>query len=266
MPHSQPDAVRAPVFAGRFYPDEPRELSAAVTSYIEHARGASPTPKALIAPHAGYIYSGPVAGSAFAGVSALRGRIDRVLLVGPSHRVAFHGIAAPTHSHFTTPLGQMPVDREAVERLVSASSFVERFDAAHAQEHSLEVLLPFIQVALGAVSIVPLVVGRATEAQVASALELLWDDRTLPVISSDLSHFLTHREAVALDTATSRAIVALDGDAIDSAQACGQRPIRGLLNVARRRGLTATLLDQRNSGDTAGPKDSVVGYGAYVFV
>lgn len=262
----QPE-TRLPVFAGAFYPDSALTLRADVLTHLEFARGRASAPvKALIAPHAGYCYSGPIAGSAFNALRARRGKIGRVVALGPSHRVAFKGIAAPTHARFATPLGVMPVDHAAINAL-RGFDFVEIFDPAHAREHSIEVLLPFLQVTLGDVPIIPLVVGMASPEQVSAVLEELWrDDATLPVISSDLSHFLDYEAAAALDARTTSSIIALDGDAIEPHHACGQRPIRGLLQVARERGLKAEVLDQRSSGDTAGSRDSVVGYGAYALV
>lgn len=256
---------RRPAVAGIFYPDDPRELTRDVQTYLasaQPARGAR-TPKALIAPHAGYVYSGPVAASAYA---ALEGAsVRRVVLLGPSHRVALRGLAAPTSDVFTTPLGPIPLDRATLDALCRLPQVSER-DDAHAAEHSLEVHLPFLQAVLGEFSLVPLVVGDATAEEVAEVLDAVWDGpETLIVVSSDLSHYYDAETARRLDAATTRAIATLDPSGLDSESACGRVPVRGLLVAARERGLTCEVLDVRNSGDTAGPSDRVVGYGSYAF-
>ncbi len=258
--------VRAPAVAGAFYPADPAVLHEEVQSFLAGvAPPAAPPPKALIVPHAGYIYSGPVAASAYARLRPLAGRIRRVVLLGPAHRVPFVGIAAPEAEYFDTPLGRVHVDQQAVEALADLP-FVGRSDLPHAPEHSLEVQLPFLQEVLGDFELVPLVVGQATPEQVAAVLERLWDgDETLIVVSSDLSHYLPYEQARDIDQRTSQAIAELRDEAIDHEQACGATPVRGLLQAARRHGLRAEVVDLRNSGDTAGPRDQVVGYGAYVF-
>lgn len=250
--------------AGLFYPAHPRELADTVHACLRSARGAGgPAPRALIAPHAGYPYSGPVAGSAYARLAPLRGRVRRVVLVGPSHHVAFRGLAVPSDDAFATPLGDVPVDRDAVARLLRLPQVSER-DDAHDREHSLEVQLPFLQEVLGRFSLVPLAAGDATPDEVADALELLFDEPgTLVVVSSDLSHYLDYGAAQRLDRETSRAIERLEPDALGRKSACGRTAVAGLLVLARRRGLAARTLDLRSSGDTAGPRDRVVGYGAY---
>ena len=258
--------ARQPAVAGSFYPDDPAELRAAVDGYLDAARNGGQTPKALIAPHAGYVYSGPVAGSAYAAVRARAGRIERVVLIGPAHRVALRGLATSGADAFSTPLGDVPVDREAVEALLALPRVTE-MEQAHALEHSLEVHLPFLQRALGRFSLVPLVAGDASADEVAEVLEMLWGGaETLLVISSDLSHYHDYETARRLDEATSGAIEALDPAGLSQESACGHIPIRGLLLAARNHGLRARALDVRNSGDTAGPRDQVVGYGAYAFV
>jgi AmmeMemoRadiSam system protein B len=255
--------VQQPVVAGTFYPDTPEELRQQVRTYLDAAIEKSTHPKALIAPHAGYIYSGPVAGSAYAQLEDLSGQITRVVILAPSHHLAFHGIACSSANRFSTPLGILEVDEEARKQVLDLPQ-VEIQDDAFAREHSLEVHLPFIQEALGEIQIVPLVVGDAQPTDVEAVLERLWGgDETLIVISSDLSHYLDYESACETDAATSRAIEGLQPEAISQYQACGRIPVAGLLLAARNHHLKAVTLDQRNSGDTAGPRDRVVGYGAY---
>ncbi len=257
--------VRNPAVAGMFYPNNARELRAMLTQYLDSARAIGSVPKAMIVPHAGYIYSGPIAASAYARLKPARGQITRVVLLGPSHRVGFNGMALSSADYFVTPLGQIAVDRDAIQKILSFSS-VQVLDQAHAQEHSLEVHLPFLQETLGEFKLIPLVVGDATPEQVAQVLEALWGGpETLIVISSDLSHYHDYQTARKLDSATSKAIEQLRIEDIDYDHACGRNPVNGLLYLARRHGLEATTIDLRNSGDTAGSQDRVVGYGAYVF-
>lgn len=259
--------TRAPAVAGSFYPRDAEELGAAVDGYLADAaaEAPSPTPKALIAPHAGYVYSGPIAASAYRLLQPLRGCVERVVLIGPAHRVPLRGLAASEADAFETPLGSVPVDGEAVARALALPQVVS-LEAAHADEHSLEVQLPFLQRVLGDFRLVPLVAGDASAEEVAEVLELLWGgDETRIVISSDLSHYYPYETARSLDLATTGAIEALDPAGLGSESACGRVPVRGLLVIARRRGLRARTLDVRNSGDTAGPRDQVVGYGAYAF-
>ena len=259
--------IRPPAVAGLFYPANPAQLHEDVQAYLHasNAPDAEPVPKAIIVPHAGYVYSGPVAASAYARLLPARDRIRRVLLLGPSHRVPFHGLATSSAEAFVTPLGQIPLDQHAIASLGDLSQ-VQLFDAAHAEEHSLEVHLPFLQETISNFQLVPLVVGSAHPTEVAEALEHLWDDEeTLIVISSDLSHYHDYATAQRLDRDTSAAIEHLQAEAVHSENACGCVPIAGLLYLARERGLHARTIDLRNSGDTAGPRDRVVGYGAYVF-
>ncbi len=256
--------VRNPAVAGLFYPDDPRELRVILADYLAAASVAGGVPKAIIVPHAGYVYSGPIAASAYARLKPARGAITRVLLLGPAHRVGFRGLALPSADYFVTPLGRIAVDREAVSK-ISALPQVQVKDVAHAQEHSLEVHLPFLQEVLGDFQLVPLVVGDAEAEEVGEVLELLWGGpETLIVISSDLSHYHDYRTAQKLDRATSQAIEQLRPQDIDYDSACGRNPVNGLLHVARQRGLKIKTIDLRNSGDTAGSHDRVVGYGAYV--
>ncbi len=263
------DLIRQPAVAGMFYPADPDELKQVVDGYLQEAlarqENLTEMPRAIIAPHAGYVYSGPVAASAYARLIPFRDQIRRVVLLGPSHRVPFHGLATTSATHFQTPLGVIPIDRDTLEKLEQTFPQVVRLDEAHAMEHSLEVHLPFLQEVLGSFVLVPLVVGDATPQEVSEVLESLWGDpHTLFVISSDLSHYHDYETARRMDTATSQAIEHLQPEAIGYDQACGRIPVSGLLDLARRHGLHAHTIDLRNSGDTAGPRDQVVGYGAYV--
>ncbi len=269
--------TREPAVAGLFYPADTDTLRRTVAALLDaaeppahrrtdkrllqHAESVGKPGKALIAPHAGFVYSGPVAASAYRSISALRG-IARVVLIGPSHRVAFAGLAAPTSTHYATPLGTVPVDRDALGTLADLPQVVTR-DDAHRDEHSLEVHLPFLQQVLGEFSLVPLVVGDAGPAEVAQVLERLWGgDETLIVVSTDLSHYHDYDAACAIDAQTAADIVARRAT-LTGERACGCRGVNGLLTVAERLGLEVRELDRRNSGDTAGPRDRVVGYGAY---
>jgi len=222
-------------------------------------------PKALIVPHAGYVYSGAIAASGYARLAGQRRAIRRVVLLGPSHRIPLRGLAASGADSFATPLGAVPVDRDAIDEILDLPQ-VQIFDAAHRDEHSLEVQIPFLQYVLEAFSLVPLSVGDAEPEEVGEVIERLWGGpETLFVVSSDLSHYHDYETARRLDAATTRAIEALDFRALDSESACGCAPARGLLAAARRHGLSVETIDLRNSGDTAGDKRRVVGYGSYVF-
>jgi AmmeMemoRadiSam system protein B len=257
--------IRPPAVAGTFYPDDPERLTRQVRSLLAAAEAPAMRPKALIAPHAGYVYSGPVAASAYKALASCRDQIGRVVLLGPCHRVPVHGLAAPESEAFATPLGDVPLDSEALAR-IGALPQVTVSEAAHAEEHSLEVQLPFLQLSLGSFRLVPLVVGDATPDEVAEVLELLWGGpETLIVVSSDLSHYYDYATARRLDANTCRAIETLHPEALDHESACGRHPVRGLLVAAGRKGLAAHTLDLRSSGDTAGPRDQVVGYGAWLF-
>ena len=260
--------VRPPAVAGMFYPRRAAELSAEVEGLLADAAARiadGPIPKAIIAPHAGYIYSGAVAASAYTRLRPAAGRVHRIVLVGPAHRVAFRGLAVPSVDVFSTPLGPVRVDTAAIERIAQLPQ-VHVLDAAHADEHALEVHLPFLQMIFAEFSLVPIVVGDASAEEVASVLEALWGgDETAIVVSSDLSHYLAYDRAQAVDALTSQAIEGLDVKGIGRDQACGRLPVAGLLTVAGRRGLTVSRLDLRNSGDTAGDRARVVGYGAWAF-
>lgn len=257
-------AVRCPAVAGTFYPRDAAVLEDTVAGLLAGARIAqNGRIRAVIAPHAGYIYSGEVAAKAFSGLRPLKGRVGRLVLIGPAHFVRFRGIAVPGVGAFQTPLGEMPVDREAIRSIIDLPQIVVD-DAPHEPEHALEVEMPFLQAVLGAVPIVPLVVRSARAEEVAEVLERLWDGNTLIVVSSDLSHFHGYETAQALDAATAEAIERCDEAAIGPDDACGSLALRGMLTVARRRGLAVERLDLRNSGDTAGDRNRVVGYGAWV--
>jgi len=257
--------VRSPAVAGSFYPDDNHQLEKMISGLLAASRTAMPSPKALIVPHAGYIYSGPIAASAYARVANGRNTITRVVLLGPSHRLLFHGLAASSARLFSTPLGSVPVDIEALAAIKHLPQ-VQTLDQAHQWEHSLEVHIPFLQMVLADFKLVPLVVGEATAEQVSEVLELLWGGpETLIVVSSDLSHYHDYETARRLDRGTSDAIVQFRPQDIHHEQACGRNPILGLLTAARHHTMRAETIDLRNSGDTAGPRDQVVGYGAYIF-
>jgi len=258
-------AVRPAAVAGMFYPGTPAVLAAAVHAYLAGAGSDDPVlPKALIVPHAGYVYSGPVAAPAYRCLAAGRSSIKRVVLLGPVHRVPIRGLALPAAEAFVTPLGTLAVDADAVARALELPQ-VRVSEAAHALEHSLEVQLPFLQTVLDEFRIVPFAVGDASAEEVAQVIDRLWGGpETLIVISSDLSHYHPYAAAQRIDRGTATAILALDS-ALDHEQACGATPINGFALCARRHGLKPRLLDLRNSGDTAGDKSRVVGYAAFAF-
>ncbi len=257
--------TRPAAVAGYFYPRGARELHDTVAGLLAGvAASNAPLPKAIVAPHAGYVYSGPIAASVYAQLAPLRGRVSRVVLLGPAHRVWIDGLALPGAEALETPLGTVPVNLDAANSL-RACGLASDSPAAHAQEHSLEVQLPFLQALLGEFSVVPLVVGDASSDAVAEIFDRLWGgDETLLVASSDLSHYLPYRTAQQADARTARAIVDFDAP-LGHDQACGATVINGLLALGQRRGLSAKLIDLRNSGDTAGDKARVVGYGAFAF-
>jgi AmmeMemoRadiSam system protein B len=260
-------AIRPAAVAGAFYPGDPASLAGDVATYLAQAApdpNGSRRPKAIIAPHAGYVYSGAVAASIYARLAALRGVVSRVVLAGPAHRVFVRGAAVPASHAFASPLGDVPVDLDAVARL-RRLPFVEVSDRAHALEHSLEVHLPFLQSVLGPFRLVPIVVGNAGPGEMAELFELVWGQaQTLIVVSSDLSHYLPYEAARSRDRDTADAILRLDARLMPD-EACGAAPINGLLQAARGRRMTAELVDLRTSGDTAGGRDRVVGYGAFAF-
>lgn len=257
--------IRKPAVAGTFYPADAHQLRSTVAEFLSNARANGDAVKALIAPHAGYIYSGPVAGSAYAQLANCAGAVRRVLLLGPAHRYPVSGLAVSSAESFATPLGEVAVDVAAVQELLSLPQVVIS-DEAHAAEHSIEVQLPFLQTICPEMQIVPLVVGQTTAAEVAEVLEKAWGgEETVIVISSDLSHYHDYATAHTIDATTAEAIEALEPAQLRYDSACGQVAIQGLLQTARAKGLRAQTLDLRNSGDTAGPHDRVVGYGAFVF-
>ena len=258
--------IREPAVAGSFYPGDARELGRTVDFLLDEAEsGAAAAPKALIVPHAGYIYSGPVAAAAYARLRPFRDRYRRVVLLGPCHRIPVQGLALSSADVFRTPLGDVPLDKAAIAALDLPR--VRVFDDTHVYEHSLEVHLPFLQAVLGKFTLVPIVVGNTRPERVADVLEALWGGaETLIVISSDLSHYLSYDNARMLDGHTCQAIEDLEIRGIDHESACGATPIGGLLIAAKRHGMKVKTLDLRNSGDTAGDRSHVVGYGSWEFV
>jgi len=262
--------IRYPAVAGMFYPADKQVLKQDIHRYLEQCQMASNTnivPKAIVVPHAGYVYSGSIAASAYQYLQPLKDKIKRVVLLGPSHRVAFKGLAVPGSEYFKTPLGDITLDKQAIADLLELPQVVES-NYAHEEEHSLEVQLPFLQEVLDDFSLVPVVIGDADRYEVAEVIKHLLsghEDETILVISSDLSHYHSYEEATRMDRATSEAIVNYKPELIQYDDACGRNGIKGLLTIAEEKKLKADIVDLRNSGDTAGSKDRVVGYGAYVF-
>lgn len=281
-------AIIPAAVAGMFYPADPAELRYTVDKLLADAGKTYPggfdarafnvmpyandvsetdsaTPKALIAPHAGYVYSGPVAGAAYRLLANARGKISRVVLLGPSHRFAFTGMATTSAQAFETPLGVVPVDHQWLDQAREGPLFGVS-DDAHEGEHCLETQLPFLQRVLGDFTIAPIICGRVSGEDVADVLDKLWGGpETVIIVSSDLSHYLDYQTCRALDASTCAAIERLDPVELTPEQACGAAPVNGLLATARRHGMRVETLDLRNSGDTAGPRDRVVGYGAWGF-
>ncbi|MCG6937950.1 MAG: AmmeMemoRadiSam system protein B [Gammaproteobacteria bacterium] len=265
--------IRPPAVAGTFYEGNSQALADNVNVLLDDARlesGSSiagetrPLPKAIIVPHAGYIYSGPIAAAAYARLTKASGTIKRVVLLGPVHRVPVRGLALPGADAFATPLGNINIDQSAIAAIKNLPQVVVSSEA-HAYEHSLEVQLPFLQSVLDDFQLVPLAVGDATPAEVAEVLDVLWGGpETLIVISSDLSHFLPYQTARAADSETVHNILHLRGS-LSHEQACGGTPVNGLILAARKHHLLPHLLDLRNSGDTAGDKNRVVGYASFAF-
>ena len=254
--------TRKPAVAGSFYPSDPGVLRTTVERLLATAKkwqGAPP--RALVAPHAGYVYSAPVAASAYACLQPFPDRYRRVVLLGPAHRAPVRGIALSHAGAFATPLGEVPLDRNTIEALDDPDVCFD--DPAHAPEHSLEVQLPFLQWVLDRFELVPLLVGAAPPDAVARVIERLRRPDTLIVVSSDLSHYLPYREARTHDDGTCHAIETLAADELCSRDACGATPLKGLLRVAAQHGWSVHTLDLRNSGDTAGDHVQVVGYGAW---
>ncbi|GJL75037.1 AmmeMemoRadiSam system protein B [Nitrosomonas sp.] len=257
-------AIRKPAVAGQFYPLDAQQLSQEVQQLISRAKRYELTPKALIVPHAGYIYSGAIAATAYATLCSMATIIKRVILLGPTHRVAVRGLALPDVGYLDTPLGSVKVDAEAVQAISDLTQVIISTEA-HAWEHSLEVQLPFLQHVLADFNVLPLAVGMASAEEVAEVLDRVWGgDETLIVISSDLSHYLPYVTAQQMDSATVRSILQLE-QPIAHDHACGGTPISGLIVAARKHYLKPQLLDLRNSGDTAGSREQVVGYAAIAF-
>jgi AmmeMemoRadiSam system protein B len=249
-------STRRPAVAGLFYPSDPDELAATVDRLLRAAPPGDRAPKAIVVPHAGYIYSGAIAASAYVRVPST---VTRVVLLGPAHRVALEGIARPAADAFRTPLGEMPLETAPIPGVIVD-------DRAHFEEHSLEVQLPFLQRLLDSFTLLPLLVGRAEPQAVAAVLDAVWGgDETLIVVSTDLSHYESYEVANERDRVTAAAVMNCNADGIAPLDACGAYPLRGLLTTAPHHNLIPELVDLRNSGDTAGPRDRVVGYGAFAF-
>lgn len=254
--------VRTPAVAGTFYPANPKDLQMSVDNLLACAITQTPSPKAIIAPHAGYVYSGAVAASVYARLTNSQTPIRKVILMGPSHNVAFRGIAATSSKYFRTPLGDIPVDTEQIENIINPP-YVGYLEEAHLREHSLEVHLPFLQRVLGSFTLVPLVVGDCPPERVNAVLESLWGgNETLIVVSTDLSHFHEYKEARRLDQQTSGKIQQLS-TSLTGEDACGYHPVNGLMYFAKLKGYMVEQVDLRNSGDTSGDTDRVVGYASY---
>jgi AmmeMemoRadiSam system protein B len=262
-------AVRPPAVAGMFYPARAEAVRSLLRQCFAGSVAPDPdaaVPVAIVVPHAGHIYSGPIAASAYRRVEQAHDVIHRVLLLGPSHFVPFRGLALTSADRWETPIGLVPIDIDAVERLQRLPS-VRVDDAPHAREHSLEVQLPFLQTVLDDFTLVPVAVGDATPEEVAPVIEAMWTDpHTLVVVSTDLSHYHRYETAIRQDAATAAAIVDLRYADIGDHDACGARPLRGLLRAVEARRLRVEQIDLRNSGDTAGDRSRVVGYGAFAIV
>lgn len=263
---ASPRTVRPTAVAGTFYPAQPEVLRSALRRSFARAQRpppGMPTPRALIVPHAGYVYSGPVAASAYLRLRRAQPAIRRVVLLGPSHRVALEGVGVSGADAFATPLGEVPIDDDGRTAALKHRC-VEVNDAAHEQEHCLEVQLPFLQTVLSDFTILPLVVGHASPDEVAEVIEACWTEPdTIVVVSTDLSHYHRYTDAVRLDARTAAAIVAGRPEAIGASDACGAGPLRGLLIAGTDRSVDIEQIDLRNSGDTSGDRHKVVGYGAF---
>ena len=254
--------ARPAAVAGQFYPADPATLRKTVADLLAAAPPGTGDAKAIIAPHAGYQYSGLTAAHAYRQLESRRSRINRVVLLGPAHRVPLRGMAVPSVDAFTTPLGDVPIDKEAVEQVLELPG-MQVSDEAHAAEHSLEVHLPFLQLTLDDFQLVPIVVGVCTARHVDAVLDALWgEDETLILVSSDLSHFHAYSEANEIDLKTTTRLEKME-TTLHGEEACGAYALNGLMLTAKNRGLEIRTLDIRNSGDTSGDKFRVVGYGAY---
>lgn len=259
--------VRPPAVAGQFYPGDRDVLRRTVQQYIADATLPEDlgTVRAVVAPHAGYVYSGPTAGYAFRALAALPEREWTVLLLGPAHRAFFRGVALGNYSAFFTPLGDAPIAVERVEEMLARSPLYTTAPQAHAPEHCLEVEVPFLQVALPRFRLVPLLFGDVDSREVGAELADHIGEDDLIVISNDLSHYHPYHQAQQLDRSLLDAVLADDEEAVLTGEACGRAPIVTLMGVARRKGWQPRLLDYRTSGDTAGPKVEVVGYAAVAY-
>lgn len=256
---------RPPAVSGMFYPDDPRELRDHINIFMnEQSEADIDVPKAIIVPHAGTVYSGSIAAAAYRRIQQSRHVIKTVVLLGPTHRFPLRGLGLPSVQIFQTPLGPIDLDTQAMEHLANTFSQVKVSDLVHEEEHSLEVQLPFLQCTLSNFRLIPLAVGEASEIDVAEVLNEVWGGaETLIVISSDLSHFHKYKKARRLDEQTAHLIETFQGGNLQDHSACGRIPIRGLLRAARSRNMTIRRFDLRNSGDTAGSRDQVVGYGSW---
>jgi len=258
--------IRQPAVAGTFYPADKEQLKLTLKHYLNEALEGQKVPRAIIVPHAGYIYSGAIAATAYARLKQASQSIKRVVLIGPSHRVGFTGLALSSASDFATPLGNITIDIDAVKQLAELP-FIDYIDQAHEFEHSLEVHLPFLQTVLQQFSLIPVLAGDASAEQVCQLLEMFWGQQDcLIVISSDLSHFHDYQTAKELDKKTSEIFEKLQYEKLNGHSACGCVPVSGLLALARKNKLQLKTIDLRNSGDTAGSnnRSRVVGYGSYV--
>ena len=257
--------TRPAAVAGAFYPGRAAQLQQMIQTYLDAATPPALTGvRAVIAPHAGYVYSGPIAAFSYR-LLADQPPPARIILLGPAHRVWFHGVALADYDAFQTPLGDMPVDRAALQQLSATSGLFQLLPAAHATEHCLEVQLPFLQTIYPPVPIVPLLFGEVSAAAVGEVLDGFVGPGDLLVISSDLSHYHPYDDAQRRDRSFVDAVLRDDSDAVARGEACGQAPILALMTIARRRGWQPHLLDYRNSGDTAGDRQQVVGYAAIAY-
>jgi AmmeMemoRadiSam system protein B len=257
--------IRQSVFGDMFYPKDSKKLTTMIDSFLDNVTEDHPIPKAIIAPHAGYIYSGQTAAHAFKCMLKSKA-IKKVIVVAPSHQHAFEGIATTTADQFETPLGKIPIDQITCKKLSAEFKSVQIQESAFDREHALEVELPFLQKVLPTFTLIPLIVGEVAPKQLSEVLLSIWNGpETLIVISSDLSHYQSYAIANQIDHATAKAIENLLPDKIAPGQACGQIGIVALLDVAKQKALKVTCVDLRNSGDTAGDRDRVVGYGAFHF-
>ena len=266
MLHSSGKTIRPPAVADYFYPGNPLVLRKQIKEFLDSfPHSERLIPKAIIAPHAGYQYSGSVAAVAYRSLVSVKSHIKQVVLLGPAHRVPLHGLAAPSVEYFATPLGNVPVDLSQIQFLLRQFDYLQILDNPHTSEHSLEVHLPFLQECLEDFVLIPLVVGEATGQQIGAILDALWGGtETLIVISSDLSHYHDYTTAQRMDLETAGYIERFEGDKLDYESACGRNPIKGLLTIAKKHQLHIRRMKLCNSGDSAGSKDQVVGYGSWI--